>query len=124
MPGTQNHTRSGRNGLSSKTLTTGRRKAPVVSRRGLESNLKKLFKASGYVRLAHRELREKLGQKYKKGYEVRFVLSTKTELNQARQWLSQMGFKPGKPFAKHRRVVQPVYGRAAVEWFLFGKALT
>jgi hypothetical protein len=35
-----------------------------------------------------------------------------------RRLVRAVGLRPGKPFAKHGRIVQPVYGQTAVRWFL------
>lgn len=75
------------------------------------------FRRNGCVRLVDEERREKLGQKYKKGYEVRLTANSKEELETMRQLLAQSGLKPGKPYKKRRQFVQPVYGKAAVDWF-------
>ncbi len=83
-----------------------------------EGLLRQAFRRSGYVRVVDKTLRKEMGQKYKKGYEVRLVVKTKRELTQIRQLLRQVGFKTGKPFEKHSRMVQPIYGKSAVEWFL------
>jgi hypothetical protein len=79
--------------------------------------LKQFFQQHGYVRVANETRKEQLGQKYKKGYEVRLVVKTQSELAHIRQLLHQIGFKAGKPFQKHSRIVQPIYGQSAVEWF-------
>lgn len=83
--------------------------------------MKRFFRQHGYVRVTNLDLREELGQKYKKGYEVRLVAVSQRELTWLRRLLKQAGFKPGKPFQKHSRIVQPIYGREAVEWFLSQK---
>lgn len=75
-----------------------------------------MLRRSGYARVADLEKRKQLGSAaYKKGYEVRFVVGTKEELARVRRLLKAAGFDPGKPFLKHTKLVQPVYGRAAVE---------
>ena len=79
--------------------------------------LKRHFRQHGYARVSNKKRKKELGQNYKKGYEVRLVATTRTELRQIRQWLRQAGFKAGKPFQKGTRIVQPVYGKATVEWF-------
>ncbi len=79
--------------------------------------LKQFFQQHGYVRVANETRKEQLGQKYKKGYEVRLVAKTQSELVHIRQLLHQVGFKAGKPFQKYSRIVQPIYGKSAVEWF-------
>jgi len=83
-----------------------------------EALLRQSFRQDGYVRVVNKARRKEMGRKYRKGYEVRLVVKTPPELTQVRQLLRQIGFKPGKPFEKHRRIVQPIYGKAAVEWFL------
>lgn len=79
--------------------------------------LTQFFQRNGYVRVPNRETKKELGKSYKKGYEVRFVLETQSELDQVRDLLMQAGFKPGKPFKKHSRIIQPVYGKRAVGFF-------
>lgn len=77
-----------------------------------------IFRRGGYVRSADLAKRKERGsERYKKGYEVRFVLDTESELKDVRRLLKAAGYKPGKPFEKHAKIVQPVYGRVAVEAF-------
>ena len=80
--------------------------------------LKQFFQQYGYVRVANETRKEQQGRKYKKGYEVRLAVKTHSELAHIRQLLRQIGLKAGKPFQKHSRIVQPIYGQSAVEWFL------
>ena len=75
------------------------------------------FHGSGYVRTVNARLRKKLGQKYKKGYEVRLTARTKTELARLRRMIRTVGFRPGKPYENGSRFVQPIYGKAALDWF-------
>ncbi len=94
-------------------------KSPRRSTRAkAEQLLRQLFSETGYVRLADEARRQADGASYKKGYEVRLVVQTEAELAELRRWLARAGFKPAKPFVKGNQLVQPVYGRAAVEWFL------
>jgi hypothetical protein len=79
--------------------------------------LEKLFQRNGYVREQNSYLKQKLGAKYKKGWEVRFVLRTQRELAQVHQLLYDAGFKPGNHFTKHGRLIQPIYGKQAVDYF-------
>jgi len=74
------------------------------------------FARCGYVRRRDADRRVREGRSYKKGYEVRFVLDSSDELRAVRRLLQAVGLRPGRPFHKHRRLVQPVYGRAAVDW--------
>lgn len=91
---------------------------PSLSTEEPEIALRQFFQQHGYVRVANKERKEQ-SAKYKKGSEVRLVAQTESELKLIRHWLEQVGFKPGKPFRKHSRLVQPIYGKAAVDWFLF-----
>lgn len=85
------------------------------------SQLRELFQRNGCVRMPNPERIKALGwNKYKKGYEVRLALR-ESELEHVRRLLQQAGFKPGKPYRKSRQVIQPVYGKEAVEWFLSRK---
>ena len=56
-------------------------------------------------------------RKYKKGYEIRFVTRTATELRRLQKLLAEAGLKFGKPYRKARQIIQPVYGRQSVERF-------
>lgn len=84
------------------------------------TELATLFARTGYVRRCDAKRRAREGQSYKKGYEVRFVLGSEHETRAVRHLLRAAGLRPGKPFRKHNRLIQPVYGRAAVDWFLAG----
>ncbi|RME48593.1 MAG: hypothetical protein D6791_02890 [Chloroflexi bacterium] len=90
-----------------------------------EAFLRELFQRNGYVRVPNEKRRQEVGsQKYKKGYEVRLVANSEEELEEIRQALRQLGFRPARPFQKHRQIVQPVYGKQAVEWFLSSADVT
>jgi hypothetical protein len=82
-----------------------------------EELLGQYFRRNGYVRVVNEKRRQEQGQKYKKGYEVRLVTRNEQELAEIRHLLEQRGLKAGKPFRKHAQIVQPVYGKGAVEWF-------
>ena len=76
------------------------------------------FERGGYIRRCDSQRRAREGRGYKKGYEVRFVVDSEDELQVVRRLLTAAKLRPGKPFRKHQRMVQPVYGRATVEWFV------
>ena len=90
---------------------------PEKQRAALET-LIRYFQSNGYVRLPNLEKRKKLQSNYKKGYELRFVADTKSELREIRQCLQCTGFGVGKPFVKGRQFVQPVYGKKQLDRFL------
>jgi hypothetical protein len=79
--------------------------------------LRRLFKQHGCVRVPNAKRQAALGPNYKKGYEVRLTVSTRTQLLQVQRWLKQVGLTYGAPYAKGLLIVQPIYGRAAVDWF-------
>jgi hypothetical protein len=83
------------------------------------TRLSAFFRRNGYVRFQNaRRLKAEGYRVYKKGDEVRLVVETSAELKTIRRLLQQAGFKPGRPFTKSRKRVQPVYGREAVARFL------
>lgn len=76
------------------------------------------FKRNGYVRSPNFKLKKYVSaDKYKKGWEIRLVAKTKSELFLLGELLDEVGLKKGKPFKKGGLTVQPVYGKQAVEWF-------
>src|SRR5437773_10658576 len=77
------------------------------------------FKRNGYVRRQSPERLSKEGHLlYKKGDEVRLIAESQSELQTIRGLLKRAGFEPGRPFAKGRKLAQPLYGRGAVRRFL------
>lgn len=79
--------------------------------------LKEIFTRNAYIRVPNEALRKELGEKYKKGYEVRFVAKTENEIEALRRLLVEAGFSPAKPFRKAQQIILPVYGKQAVAWF-------
>lgn len=79
--------------------------------------LRWFFERNGYIREANQQRRELERTKYKKGWEVRLVAYDQLELDLMRGALAIVGFTVSNSFQKHSRFVQPVYGKAAVEWF-------
>ncbi len=61
------------------------------------------------------ERRKEGAEAYKKGWELRIVLQTGTELAKLRRLLRNRGHLPPKAYRKRQQWVQPVYGRAAVK---------
>jgi hypothetical protein len=76
------------------------------------------FERAGYVRTCDPERRLHEGQAYKKGYEVRFLLASRDEVREVRRLARAVGLRPGAAYAKHQRIVQPLYGATAVDWFV------
>lgn len=75
------------------------------------------FGRAGYVRLQQEE-RMQEGRTYHKGEEVRLIATSLAELRAIRRLLRAAEFSPGRPFQKHSRWCQPLYGRAEVARFL------
>ena len=71
-----------------------------------------LFNRNGYSRVPNKiRLKTEDRQKYKMGYEIRFLLHNDNELNMIQRALKTLNIKYGKPFSNHNRTVQPVYGK-------------
>jgi hypothetical protein len=81
----------------------------------LDPGLILLIRRNAYVRQPNARRRRTEGTKCKKGWEVRIVLKDEADIDFAHGLLNRSGVKAGRPFAKHRRWVIPVYGRAMVE---------
>jgi hypothetical protein len=83
-----------------------------------EAQLVEYFQRNGYMRIPDNgRLGDEGSTVYKKGYEIRLVARTKAELNTIRKLLRETGLKAGKPFAKAQQIVQPIYGKAAMDQF-------
>jgi hypothetical protein len=80
--------------------------------------LARSFERCGYIRRVNPLRRRRDDQSYKKGYEVRFAVSGEAEAQELQRLLKAVKLRPGKPYPKHQRIVQPVYGRAAVEFIV------
>ncbi len=93
------------------------RPSQALTEDSCRARLAQLFERNGYVRLPHEERRRELGSKYEKGWEVRLVLNTQSELDEVRPLLERMGLKPGRPVKKSNQWVQPIYGKQAVDLF-------
>ena len=76
------------------------------------------FHRNGYLRLPNRDRRQAASRSYKKGYEVRLVANSETELATIRHLLRAVGFEPGRAFVHASQWRQPIYGRQAVARFL------
>ena len=75
------------------------------------AQLKGFFKRNGYYRIPDEKLREQLKAGYKKGYEVRLVAMDYKEYLSIRKLLKELGYSPGKAYAKGNRRIVPLYGR-------------
>lgn len=105
-----------------KAKTSRRTVTPLMPKRLAKASPDELlawfFHRNGYFRLADIERRQKLGSKgYKKGDEVRLVAKNADELNRINSALKRVGLNPGKPFAKARSTVIPIYGKEAINYF-------
>lgn len=73
------------------------------------------FERNGCLRVPNPERRKNEPRSYKMGYEIRLVATSKRELRDLRRAIRACGFKPGSPFTKVNRWIQPIYGRQAME---------
>jgi hypothetical protein len=90
-----------------------------VTERQAVQLLAEFFHRNGYVRRQNPQRFKREGsQKYKKGFEVRLVAGSKSELALIRRALRKVGFRRGKPFPKGKQIIQPLYGREQVARFL------
>jgi hypothetical protein len=93
------------------------RKSSSTSARGAKSRLLEYFQRNGYMRFPNMKQR-KNNPNYKKGHEVRLVLYSREELDEVISLLELVGLSGGRPFQKNQQVVQPIYGKDAVDAFL------
>jgi len=82
-----------------------------------EAELARIFNRSGYLRVQNPDRLEEGASHYKKGDEVRLIAESAAELKTIRRLLRAADFTPGKPFLKHKRWCQPLYGREAAGRF-------
>ena len=82
-----------------------------------EKQLAAMFARRPWLFVPDEERRQREGQAYKKGYEIRLVAESESELETIRQNLLAAGFPAANPFFKRNRWIQPLYGREAVERF-------
>ncbi len=75
------------------------------------------YAQSGCIRAFDPERRQADGAKYHKGYEVRISVVTALEAERLRVLVERLGLRAGRSYAKHRRVVVPIYGKDAVDYF-------
>src|SRR3990172_9091139 len=74
-----------------------------------------LLQRNGCFRFPRQDLRQKLGQRYKKGWEARFVLESVTGLLEVGRLVRRLGLRPGRSYRKRNKWVQPIYGEQAVK---------
>ena len=87
--------------------------------RATAARLAAIFAEGGYVRRFAADKRSRLGPAtYKKGFEVRLIVASQEALREVRHLLGAAHLRAGKPYRKHSRLVQPVYGKDALDWFL------
>lgn len=85
--------------------------------KSVKEQLRYFFHRNGCLRAPNSTRRKKDKQAYKKGYEIRLAANNIKELHEIRSLLRKAGFKTGKPYPKHSRLIQPVYGKSSYEKF-------
>lgn len=76
-----------------------------------EARLADLFLRNGCARSPDPHRRKADGRRYKKGYEIRMHLATKSELTETLRLLRRAGLASGTPYPKRNQWVVPIYGR-------------
>ena len=78
------------------------------------------FRASGgSIRQPKDERRAEGADVYKKGWEVRFNVASKSDALAVQKVLARAGLRGGRPYQKTpNRWIQPLYGRDSVNRFL------
>ena len=73
---------------------------------------------NAYARIPNFDTRHRLStEKYKKGWEVRVIVTGADVAEEVRELARKAGFRPGRPFAKGRQWAVPIYGAEAVDAF-------
>ena len=83
----------------------------------LPGRLAYYFARNGYLRGRSTDRLDEGHETYKKGWEVRLVLHSSTEVDEVRKLIERAGMRPGKVFQKHQCWIQPIYGREAAMRF-------
>jgi len=76
--------------------------------------LRRIYEERGYIRVKIAKRQD--GKR--SGWEIRLALLDGKEEAKVRTILMELGFKVGRTFPKHSRLVIPIYGKAQVEEFL------
>lgn len=71
----------------------------------------------GCIRQPSRKRQRRDGPTYKKGYEVRLAVETRSGALRLAAQLRAAGLGAGRPYAHHNGFIVPIYGREAVEWY-------
>jgi len=82
------------------------------------ADLAVFFHRNGYVREPDAKRKAKDGDKYRKGYEVRLVANSATELRKMQRALRAQKFSFGSPYDRGSQIILPIYGKEAVTRFL------
>ncbi len=78
------------------------------------STLKDYLRANSYARVPDEDRQDEGWSSYKKGYELRIVVKTQTDVKNVKRLLADAKIKPGKPYRKAQQWVLPVYGKESV----------
>jgi hypothetical protein len=84
----------------------------AITKKRAKTLIVEAFENGGYCRVRDPFRQAEEGQRvYKKGYEVRLPVRTKREARTLAAALKAWGIHSGKPFAKSRSFILPVYGK-------------
>lgn len=89
-----------------------------VSKRSAFKILKEVFLRNGNLRIKDKSKVKEFGsQKYKQGYEVRFLAKNEAELERIQTAISSLDLYVAKTFTKGNQIVQPIYGEEIARKF-------
>ena len=95
------------------TATQNRKTAPRVLAR-----LASFYRRNSCLRVPDTVRLAEGYRAYEKGCELRLILEDAGELAEVQRLLATAGFRPGRPYRKGPRWVQPLYGHEAVARFV------
>lgn len=78
-----------------------------------------LFHKGACVRTPNEDRLEEGHQKYKKGWEIRFSVRSRSDASELKRILQSLDLRSGRPYRKHQTTwILPMYGREQVQRFL------
>ena len=85
------------------------------TRRVSKTRIIQFYRRNGCIREPRQERLDEGSASYKKGWEVRITLESKAEVAELQDHLRCVSLRPGKPYKKSHKWVQPIYGVDAVD---------
>ncbi|MEW6685195.1 MAG: hypothetical protein AB1393_03195 [Candidatus Edwardsbacteria bacterium] len=79
-----------------------------LRKREIVKFIRRLYEERGYLKIKRQTHTSHQGQ------ELRFSTTSQSEANSLKKAMKALGFKSGKPFEKHSRIIIPYYGAEQV----------